>query len=816
VPEQPLISLIVPTRGRPAAARRLLDSLAATAAEPDRLEAVLYVDRDDAPSRAIDHPGLRVVRRIGRRATMGRMTAACLAATAGQYCMLLNDDVVCRTDGWDARLVEAFERFADGVALVWCNDLFRGRRIPNFPALSRTACRVMGGLCPAAYRRDYIDTHLLDVFCKLKALGHDRLAYLPDVVIEHLHHQAGKAAPDATSVKARQAADELTFIAWEARRAVIAARLARHIEGRPLPKAAPRATGSKTPCAEDLAGDELPALRPRATGSKNPCAEDLAGNELPALRPRATGSKNPCAEDLADEELPALPHRTDQPELSIVLADWSCRHSAHVLDYLADQTLPRDRYEIIWVEFHDRLSPAVAERIDAAPPDAPPPVDVCRTLGVPREVCHHKHLMYNAGLLLARAPVVCFMDSDAMVRPTFAAAVLHAFRRDGDIVLHLDEVRNTWAAFYPFAYPPVADVGGFGCINWVNGATTGLQDRRDPLHSRNYGACMAAKREDLLAIGGADLHGDYLGHVCGPYEMTFRLAAAGRREVWHGSEWLYHVWHPGQAGERNYAGPHDGLQMSSRALAARAAGRVLPYVESPAVRRRRTGELPARGGELPDDLIEPGWAAAWRYDRLGGARRTRRLGTGRIWVREAGPAARRRMPPVLGYRLGAAARVGLGPLVARLVWRQLGTKRRAAGWSGPHPPASRLGRWRRKLRALAGFLARSLAFDRYRLRQCWLALSLAAQRGDREVVLYGDGEAAAMLCALARHLPVRVAGVCPEAPTARRRLFGRPVVAPEALAAAAAVVVADFVAVPNHLARLAELGVPRGRTITLT
>jgi len=60
-----------------------------------------------------------------------------------------------------------------------------------------------------------------------------------------------------------------------------------------------------------------------------------------------------------------------------------------------------------------------------------------------------------------------------------------------------------------------------------------LLDKADPLHTRNYGACMSALREDLVDIGGADEHLDYLGHICGPYEMTFRLVNAGRKEIWH-------------------------------------------------------------------------------------------------------------------------------------------------------------------------------------------------------------------------------------------------------------------------------------------
>ena len=94
-------------------------------------------------------------------------------------------------------------------------------------------------------------------------------------------------------------------------------------------------------------------------------------------------------------------------------------------------------------------------------------------------------------------------------------------------------------------------------------------------------ACL--QRDDLIAIGGADEHIDYLGHICGPYDMTFRLMNAGRKEVWHQNEWLYHTWHPGQAGDKNFAGPHDGYHMSTTALDVRWTGRMLPLDENPAI-----------------------------------------------------------------------------------------------------------------------------------------------------------------------------------------------------------------------------------------
>ena len=85
---------------------------------------------------------------------------------------------------------------------------------------------------------------------------------------------------------------------------------------------------------------------------------------------------------------------------------------------------------------------------------------------------------------------------------------------------------------------------------------------------------MSALKEDLLKIGGADEHFDYLGYICGPHDMGFRLVNAGCREVWHPSEFTYHTWHPSAGGGNNHEGPHDGKKMSTRTMDLLKNGRV--------------------------------------------------------------------------------------------------------------------------------------------------------------------------------------------------------------------------------------------------
>jgi hypothetical protein len=280
--------------------------------------------------------------------------------------------------------------------------------------------------------------------------------------------------------------------------------------------------------------------------------------------------------------------RTTKPLLSIVLLDWSCRESFHIFDYLARQTVGRDSFEVLWIEYYDRRAVAIQTAIAMGQDtDGQPPIDKWIVLDMPRNLYYHKHLMYNVGIVASAGTIVTFCDSDGIVSERFVASILESFDKDPNIVLHMDQVRNGERKYYPFNYPSLEDITTKGKHNVVDGKPAGLWDLEDPIHSRNYGACMSALRDDLVAIGGADEHIDYLGYVCGPYEMTWRLANFGKKEVWHENEWTYHVWHPGQLGDRNYFGPHDGRHMSSTVLAVRRSGRILPIMENPAIKELR-------------------------------------------------------------------------------------------------------------------------------------------------------------------------------------------------------------------------------------
>ncbi len=279
------------------------------------------------------------------------------------------------------------------------------------------------------------------------------------------------------------------------------------------------------------------------------------------------------------------------PRISFLLIDWSCRESYHTINYLNEQNIPRDSYEIIWIEYYQKEAAGIKQIInDYQNKNMPPPLDKWVVMGMPPNVHYHKHLIYNIGIALSSGDIITILDSDSIVSSTLAESILGQFKLNENIILHMDEVRNNSRRFHPFNYPSIDEIKGEGCINWDNGKTKGLGSELDILHTRNYGACMCALRRNLIAIGGADEYIDYLGRMCGPYEMTFRLRNNGLKEIWCATEFLYHVWHPGVTEDafEDYIGPSDAKNISLTALDSLDTKRVLPLLENEVLARLRS------------------------------------------------------------------------------------------------------------------------------------------------------------------------------------------------------------------------------------
>jgi hypothetical protein len=486
--------------------------------------------------------------------------------------------------------------------------------------------------------------------------------------------------------------------------------------------------------------------------------------------------------------------KRSRPEVSFIFLDWSVRESFHVLHYLAQQTVDRDRFEVIVVEYYSRASDAIRKYENQ--------VDTWVVLEMPEATYYHKHLMYNVGIVLSRGKIVAIADSDAMMGETLVESILRAFQQDQKIVLHLDQFRNNRRDLYPFNFPSFDEIVGAGCINHMNGKTVGLCDDTDPLHTRNYGACMCALREDLLAIGGADEHTDYLGHICGPYEMTFRLVNYGRREMWLDDEFTYHAWHPGEAGDKNYLGPHDGRHVSARALEARFSGRILPFLENPAISNLRLQNGQASVEQSLAQLVSEERLESWSSENV--AKLKPRLRRELLSCRR--PVVTLRLCKTFFRLFIRQLREKLSNLHAKARKAsdaaRLATQPGVAAANGPN------------LARVCQFGKRMLEFCLYATQRSRECLNALAAQGDHEVSFYGTDGIAEILYDLTFEIPVTVKNIYDDSMGKRFHAFK--VLPVEACRTAKEkLIITSLAGIDEKVRRLKTLGVSPDRIVVL-
>lgn len=194
-PQKPELVVIVPTRGRPGNIRRVIEAWDATGAWDD---AALLVARD-ADDPAAGHyvwsqAGVLEMVYDEWQPMVAKLDRSAVAAAHGGTWApfavgFAGDDHLPRTAGWARRYLEVLRELGTGI--VYGDDRIQGEKLPTQWTMTADIVRTLGRMVPAPVEHLYCDNAVL-------ALGRAAgcIRYLPDVVVEHMHPVARKAALD--------------------------------------------------------------------------------------------------------------------------------------------------------------------------------------------------------------------------------------------------------------------------------------------------------------------------------------------------------------------------------------------------------------------------------------------------------------------------------------------------------------------------------------------------------------------------------------------------------------------------------------------
>lgn len=179
--------VIVPSRGRPAAATALAAAFSDTCTADTRL--AFAVDADDPTIDA--YTGTTLWINHGRKTMVAALNGAVedLLDPDTFAVGFMGDDHRPRTIGWDRAYLDALHELGTGI--VYGDDLLQHERIPTQVTMTADIVRSLGHMAPATLTHLFVDNYWRDLG---QAAG--CLRYLPDVIVEHLHPFAGKAVWD--------------------------------------------------------------------------------------------------------------------------------------------------------------------------------------------------------------------------------------------------------------------------------------------------------------------------------------------------------------------------------------------------------------------------------------------------------------------------------------------------------------------------------------------------------------------------------------------------------------------------------------------
>ncbi len=201
-------------------------------------------------------------------------------------------------------------------------------------------------------------------------------------------------------------------------------------------------------------------------------------------------------------------------KVSVIMVDGGFRENTYGANYFVGQDFPEDQYEIIWVEYYDRVNKKVRD------------LDGIKIIELGRTGIYHSSYCFNAGISAAKGDVIVIPDADQIVDKSFLKRVYENHSQINNLVC------------YGFRY----DETESGVLQ-----SHDLKDLKKNCKLKNpsnYGGCLTVRRELLLKINGYEQHEAFeSGFHANGLDLYTRFKNLGLPIMWDKELILYHPWH---------------------------------------------------------------------------------------------------------------------------------------------------------------------------------------------------------------------------------------------------------------------------------
>jgi len=185
------IALFCPTRERLENQKRLIESIVKTTSNDKNITLYFGVDDNDPIKKetielSSHYSFIKIIEihNNGEFLGLGKLWNLMAKEASEEIFAMIGDDMVFETIGWDEKVLDEFSSKKlpkDNIKLVYCNDGWTGKLAVN-SFIHRKYYEITGIYIREEWKHSYHDNWLHDVFTSL-----NRLIYLKDVIIRHLH-----------------------------------------------------------------------------------------------------------------------------------------------------------------------------------------------------------------------------------------------------------------------------------------------------------------------------------------------------------------------------------------------------------------------------------------------------------------------------------------------------------------------------------------------------------------------------------------------------------------------------------------------------
>jgi len=207
-----------------------------------------------------------------------------------------------------------------------------------------------------------------------------------------------------------------------------------------------------------------------------------------------------------------------RPKISVVMVDGAFRDRYDSIDFMARQNMPAEDFELIWVEFYNRISPDLQRRIDTRPG--------FKAIALKRTGTYHSSFCFNRGITEAKGELVVIPDADVIAEPGFLSTVWQDHQQSDEL-----------ACYYHRYNEPKDKHAETICLDHLRRVC-------ELTNPSNHGACLSVRREWLTRINGYEQSPIFAsGFHANDKDIYARLCSLGLMVRWNPTVKLLHPWH---------------------------------------------------------------------------------------------------------------------------------------------------------------------------------------------------------------------------------------------------------------------------------